>query len=86
METETAEIEKEPRTTLAYLRNEKTAESSDQWPSIQQYGQVFRMTPSCSGSSLLLVIHAFGYWNHQQRQCTTKRNVLMVNTGQPVFY
>ena len=31
METETAEVEKEPRTTLAYLRNEKTAESSDQW-------------------------------------------------------
>jgi hypothetical protein len=32
METETAEVEKEPRTTLADLRNEKTAESSDQWP------------------------------------------------------
>ena len=47
METETAEIEKEPRTTLAYLRNKKIAESSDQWPPIQQYGQVVRMTPSC---------------------------------------
>ena len=47
METETAEVEKERRTTLAHLRNAKTAESSDQWPSIQQYGQVFRMTPSC---------------------------------------
>ena len=30
METETAEVEKEPRTTLADLRNEKTAESRDQ--------------------------------------------------------
>ena len=47
METETAEVEKEPRTTLAYLRNEKTAESSDQWPRIQQYRQAVRMTPSC---------------------------------------
>ena len=47
METETIEVEKERRTTLAYLRNEKTAESSDQWPSIQQLSQVVRMTPSC---------------------------------------
>lgn len=47
METETVEIEKERRTALAYLRNAKTAESSDQWPPIQQYGQVVRMTPSC---------------------------------------
>ena len=47
METEIAEVEKECRTTLAYLRNKKTAESSDQWPPIQQYGQVVRMTPSC---------------------------------------
>ena len=30
METETAEVEKEPRTTLADLRNKKTAESRDQ--------------------------------------------------------
>ena len=30
METETVEIEKERRTALAYLRNEKTAESNDQ--------------------------------------------------------
>ena len=30
METESAEVEKEPRTTLADLRNEKTAESRDQ--------------------------------------------------------
>ncbi|MFW2065794.1 hypothetical protein ACG9ZB_04220 [Acinetobacter johnsonii] len=30
METEIAEVEKECRTTLAYLRNAKTAESSDQ--------------------------------------------------------
>ena len=36
METETAEIEKEPRTTLAYLRNEKTAESRDQWDFARQ--------------------------------------------------
>ena len=47
METETAEVEKERRTTLAYLRNAKTAESSDQWPRIQQYRQAVRMTPSC---------------------------------------
>ena len=47
METETVEVEKECRTTLAYLRNEKTAESSDQWPRIQQYRQAVRMTPSC---------------------------------------
>ena len=47
METETIEVEKERRTTLADLRNAKTAESSDQWPPIQQYGQVVRMTPSC---------------------------------------
>ena len=47
METETAEVEKERRTTLAHLRSAKPAESSDQWPPIQQYGQVIRMTPSC---------------------------------------
>lgn len=47
METETVEIEKERRTALAYLRNAKTAESSDQWPRIQQYRQAVRMTPSC---------------------------------------
>lgn len=47
METETVEIEKERRTALAYLRNAKTAESSDQSPSIQQLSQVVRMTPSC---------------------------------------
>jgi hypothetical protein len=59
METKTIEIEKERRTTLAYLLNEKTAESSDQWPPIQQYGQVVRMTPSCPGSSLLPVYTCF---------------------------
>ena len=31
METETAEVEKERQTTLAHFRNEKTAESRDQW-------------------------------------------------------
>ena len=59
METEIAEVEKECRTTLAYLRNKKTAESSDQWSPIQQYGQVVRMTPSCPGSSLLPVYTCF---------------------------
>ncbi len=69
METETVEVEKERRTTLAYLRNAKTAESSDQWPPIQQYGQAVRMIchlariNHCSES-----IHAFGYWNHQRCQ------------------